>query len=338
MIPVMAEAFPVMAEERVDLNGLETRPLHVAQTMLASVLTLIGEALGRPRNGAPREWTGLVRESLGRRDYVALLPVFGREQVLLPDCLTPLPRAGAASPAEAVEEIASTSPHVLLDQAAAEFGGEVPRTWAGVEAAPARWLEDFARAIGHASDAIEPVWRGARPLVDRETERIGVASAVGASREVLATLHAVGRVEDDDLVLRRDGGEPSRWVLPEDGLSLVPMLGGTRALVSSHDGDLITHLAYPVNGQERLLEQPPGREDRLAALLGNRRATVLRLLDRPATAGAVAAALQAVPSAATHHVRALEAAGLVFRERDGQHVRVHRTDRGTALLALYDGG
>ena len=312
MVPVVGGPFPVMTEERVNLNGLDSRPLRVAQTMLASVLTLIGEALGRPRNGAPREWTALVRESLGRRDHLALLPVFGREQVLLPDCLTPLPRAGASSPADAVEAIASTSPDVLLDQAAAEFGGDVPRTWAGVEAAPARWIEDFARAIGRASDAIEPVWRDARPLVDRETERIGVASAVGASREVLATLHAVGRVEGGDLVLRRVGGAPSRWGLPEEGVALVPMLGGTRALVSSHDGDLITHLAYPVNGQERLL-------------------------DRPATAGAVAAALQAVPSAATHHVSALEAAGLVFRERDGQHVRVHRTDRGTALLALYDG-
>ena len=327
-----------MAEERVDLRELEARPLHVAQTVLASVLTLIGEALGRPRNGAPREWTDLVRGALGRRDYLALLPVFGREQVLLPDCLTPLPRAGATSPADEVEAIASTSPELLLGQAAAEFGGEVPRTWAGVEARPARWLEDFALAIGRASDAIAPVWREARPLVERETERIGVASSVGASREVLATLHAVGRVEGSELVLRRDGGEPSRWSLPPDGLSLVPMLGGPRALVSSHDGDRITHLAYPVTGQERLLERPADREDRLAALLGDRRATVLRLLDRPATAGAVAAALEAVPSAATHHVRALEAAGLVVRERAGQHVRVHRTDRGTALLALYDGG
>jgi len=326
-----------MAEERVDLRELEARPLHVAQTVLASVLTLIGEALGRPRNGAPREWTDLVRGALGRRDYLALLPVFGREQVLLPDCLTPLPRAGATSPADEVEAIASASPELLLGQAAAEFGGEVPRTWAGVEARPARWLEDFALAIGRASDAIAPVWREARPLVERETERIGVASSVGASREVLATLHAVGRVEGSELVLRRDGGEPSRWFLPPDGLSLVPMLGGPRALVSSHDGDRITHLAYPVTGQERLLERPAGHEDRLAALLGDRRATVLRLLDRPATAGAVAAALEAVPSAATHHVRALEAAGLVVRERAGQHVRVHRTDRGTALLALYDG-
>ena len=62
--------------------------------MLASVLTLIGEALGRPRNGAPREWTGLVRGALAAATSSRCCPVFGREQVLLPDCLTPLPRGG----------------------------------------------------------------------------------------------------------------------------------------------------------------------------------------------------------------------------------------------------
>jgi DNA-binding MarR family transcriptional regulator len=42
-----------------------------------------------------------------------------------------------------------------------------------------------------------------------------------------------------------------------------------------------------------------------------------------------------VPSAATHHVTALEAAGLVTRERSGRHVLVRRTARGDALLELY---
>jgi DNA-binding MarR family transcriptional regulator len=44
----------------------------------------------------------------------------------------------------------------------------------------------------------------------------------------------------------------------------------------------------------------------------------------------------AVPSAATHHVGALETAGLVVRERDGRRVMVHRTSRGTRLVGLYD--
>jgi DNA-binding MarR family transcriptional regulator len=52
--------------------------------------------------------------------------------------------------------------------------------------------------------------------------------------------------------------------------------------------------------------------------------------------GILAKALIAVPSAATHHVGALEAAGLVSRERAGRRVIVHRTARGTRLLALYD--
>ena len=74
----------------------------------------------------------------------------------------------------------------------------------------------------------------------------------------------------------------------------------------------------------------------LDALLGAQRAKILRRLDRPATAGELAQALLAVPSAATHHVTALEAAGLVRRERRGRHVVVRRTARGEALLALYE--
>jgi DNA-binding transcriptional ArsR family regulator len=43
-----------------------------------------------------------------------------------------------------------------------------------------------------------------------------------------------------------------------------------------------------------------------------------------------------VPSGVTHHVRALESAGLITRERRGSNVLVHRSARGTALLGLYE--
>jgi DNA-binding transcriptional ArsR family regulator len=38
----------------------------------------------------------------------------------------------------------------------------------------------------------------------------------------------------------------------------------------------------------------------------------------------------------THHLTALERAGLVTRERDGRHVWVHRSARGSELAAIYD--
>jgi len=44
----------------------------------------------------------------------------------------------------------------------------------------------------------------------------------------------------------------------------------------------------------------------------------------------------AVPSAATHHVSALAAAGLVLRDRSDRSLLVRRTARGDALVALYD--
>ena len=58
--------------------------------------------------------------------------------------------------------------------------------------------------------------------------------------------------------------------------------------------------------------------------------------DEPLAAGAVAEAIIATPGAATHHLRALEGAGLIVRERSGRNVIVHRTARGTNLLGLYN--
>ena len=73
----------------------------------------------------------------------------------------------------------------------------------------------------------------------------------------------------------------------------------------------------------------------LEVLLGMPRAALLRALDRPATAGELAARLRLVPSGITHHMQVLEPAGLVVRERRGQHVVVRRTARGARLVELF---
>lgn len=312
----------------------------MAHSLVPSVFSLLAESLGKVRNGAPEPWLRGVRSALARRDLVALLPVFGGERIFMPDCLGPVPSAGSASTRDTLDEIAATDSVVLFEQAAVVFAanGDVPPPpgWDMVERRPERWLAEFARTMGRVAGALDEVWRAARPLIDRETERVGVAALLGASRELLTTLHADARIEDGELVLRRWGSEPLRWSIGRDGLVLVPMLGGARSLVSWHTEDAITHLAYPLGGQDRLLDDAAVRGDGIDGLLGARRADILRLLDRPAVAGAVAVALDSSPSAITHHVTALESAGLVRRERTGQHVWIHRTARASALLALYE--
>jgi DNA-binding transcriptional ArsR family regulator len=322
--------------EFIDLSELDHRPIRVAQSLLPSVLTLVGDALGARPHGAPEEWRSAIRRVLERRDLAALLPVFGHSRILLPDSLTPIPRAGSMTIGETLELIAATNPDDLLRQAAAEYGDEPPPAWRHVERRPDVWLRAYARAIGKAAGAIEPIWRSAASLLDRESERVGAATVLGAGRELLGSLHAKGRLVGDRLVLDRGGSAPAAWRLDPRGLVLVPMLGGTGALVSWHATQSVTHLAYPIPGRQRLYESTGVPVDGLDGLLGGPRALILRLLDEPATAGALAAGLQAVPSAATHHLTALEAAGLVVRERRGQHVLVYRTARGTALLALYE--
>jgi DNA-binding MarR family transcriptional regulator len=52
--------------------------------------------------------------------------------------------------------------------------------------------------------------------------------------------------------------------------------------------------------------------------------------------GELAGLIASLPSAVTHHVSTLAAAGLVARMRRGRRVLVDRSARGTALLALYE--
>ena len=106
-------------------------------------------------------------------------------------------------------------------------------------------------------------------------------------------------------------------------------MAGSRASIVDYDGGMLRLVGYP-------LRVRAGGDASLEALLGIPRARILRALDAPATNNRLADALQTVPSAATHHVSALVAAGLVVRDRSDGSLRVRRTPRGDALLALYE--
>jgi DNA-binding transcriptional ArsR family regulator len=101
-------------------------------------------------------------------------------------------------------------------------------------------------------------------------------------------------------------------------------------------GDVCLAIRYAVPVAERGFEASPPAS--LEALVGPQRARILVHLERPAPAGELAELLRGVPSMATHHLRALERAGLVTRMREGRSVTVRRTARGSALVDLYRAG
>ena len=115
----------------------------------------------------------------------------------------------------------------------------------------------------------------------------------------------------------------------------MPLVGGGGTGVTAHSGAMLETIAYLV-ASERLCRAPSTPPVALDALLGAPRAHLLAAAAAATTIGRLAETLRAVPSAASYHVDAVEAAGLVQRQRRGRHVLVQRTQRGERLLELYD--
>jgi DNA-binding transcriptional ArsR family regulator len=320
----------------VELAEVSQRPLRVATSPLATVLRLAIDAMRERPLYDP--WGAAVRDALRPSDAQALAPFFGPSGrwTLIPDRVSPPPSTFGRSIDDELAGVAETSPDALLaDLADMSMPAVVMRRWTVVLHDPSRWLAAYVAAMRHAWSAVRAFWERAGPLFERELERVGTASARGAVPELLASLQPQWPVADGAWWVPCTSHHRLR--LPPEGLVLVPMLAGPHARGLWEAGeDVVTHVGYPIPGAHRLFDTPKANGSSLEALVGDQRARILRRLDRPATAGSLAELIVATPSAATHHLGALERAGLAARERHGRFVLVRRTARGTALLALYE--
>jgi DNA-binding transcriptional ArsR family regulator len=223
----------------------------------------------------------------------------------------------------------------LLDDVAFAYGQSPPAPWDAVRRSPRRWLVAYAVALGRIWRGVRDQWTAAAALLEREVERVETAVDRNALPELMGTLHHRARVRNG--VWELDDVDSLSLHVPERGLVVAPVLAGPGAgRATYNDQGRLRAIVYPLPGAHRVLDGdllPPAQA--LESLLGVQRATLLRLLDRPRNPGELAKEMLVVPSAATHHLRALETAGLVVRERVGNHVSVHRTSRGSALLELY---
>ena len=176
--------------------------------------------------------------------------------------------------------------------------------------------------------------------LDREVERVSVALARGAGAELIAdalpvrarSLTARWSFPAMPSHRRRRGGPRcgparrsscSRWSRP-------PSAAGW----TDDYGDVCLAIRYAVPEGWRRFDAGRRRR-RWPALVGPQRALILTRLERPETAGELAELLHGVPSIASHHLRALERAGLVTRVREGRSVTRAADRAGSDLVALY---
>ena len=301
-------ALPAPPMQRLPLAELDGTVVVADLSPMATAVALVGAVLSRAAGDVPDELRRAIASRLRDRDVAALAPLAGPGPP--PAALVPLERGLPFS--EQLELVATT-------------------------AGPPRWLRAYVDGLRRAWRAIEPVWQRATPLLDREVERVSVALARGATpAELIERALEPGRIDGDALLLP---GRAPELRPPRVGptLLLQPLLATSRcAAWAADEHGVCRAIRYALPTAWRLFDDDVPPVAGLDALLGRQRARILHALDRPARAGQLADLLQGPPSMVTHHLSALERAGLITRERTGRHVWVHRSARGSELTAIYD--
>ena len=314
---------------------LRGRGLRIAASPYFSLFMAVRDAVGAGRSGTPEPWCDAIRAHLTRSDYEVLAPLATAQRTHAPDAILPFPHAAGQTLKEGLEQVVAAEDRLVRDiYACLELGPT--GDWRRAAADPRRWVRGFALALAHAWSGFRPVWQQAQLQLAAEVERVAAATERAAQLDIVGGLLPHGRLADGCWEIDRcdEARVPSR--VADAGLTLIPLVAGPWASIVDDSGAGLRHVGYPLRAPSVATPEVRREPASLEALLGAPRALILRLVERPRTNNEVAAALHVVPSAATRHLAALEAAGLVSRRRSGRALVVRRTARGDALLALYE--
>jgi DNA-binding transcriptional ArsR family regulator len=320
----------------VQAAEIRTKRLHVAASPYFSLFMAARDAVGAGRSGTPDAWCSAIRMHLTRSDYEVLAPLATSGRTQAPDAIVPLPEPPGQTLKDSLEQILAAEDRLVREIYACAATGPTG-DWSAAVRDPQRWVRAFVLALAHAWNGFRPIWQQAQTRLTAEAERVAAAMAHTAQLDLVGELLAHGRVVDDRWELEGCGYGVAPIRVADAGLTLVPLVAGPRASIVQDDASALRGIGYPLRPMAPSPSTVTPQPASLEALLGIPRTRILRELERPRTTSEIAAALKTVPSVATHHLTALEAAGLVSRQRSGRTVLVTRTARGDALLGLYDG-
>jgi DNA-binding transcriptional ArsR family regulator len=321
---------------RLRVDTPDTLAVSIVMSPQQSVVCLLLQAATGHPLGAPADLLAAVGKALRPQSRFAAHPFATSRYTVLPECLTPIPPLADTSVLEQADRLRELAPEVFIRDLTMYGEHDFPPGWEAAGQQPRRWLNSLADASLDIWALIEPWWRAAGPLFDRELRRVGTAAVRGGLVALLNSLHPRISYRDGTLVF----AVPGDRCLPlgRRRLVLLPMISGRESLLVSFEGDDVCYIGYPV--------RPPGPSPQvplasangaLALILGPLRAAALRALRQSLNVGELAVAVQCAPTTATYHVHHLAAAGLVSCERRGSSILVSRTARGDELVDLLAG-
>jgi DNA-binding transcriptional ArsR family regulator len=287
-----------------------------------------------------RPWVAAARARLAGLDWGLLDWVangygdFG----FVPDFITPPPTAPFADLDGELERVRATAPGQVAREIGRRFEGhEVPAVVRPLLDDPPAALPDLTAVMrAYWGRAIEPWWPAIRAVLEADIVHRSRRLTAGGALEVFARLHRAVRWRDGAVEVehRHDRAVDLRG----RGLLLVPTVFAWPEVFAMVDEPWQPALIYTPRGAGALWA-PPAEPDpgALDALLGRRRAAILRALGAPATTQDLAERLRASPAGVNEHLGVLRRAGLVRAQRDGRRVRYARTAAGEQLLRAPGG-
>jgi DNA-binding HxlR family transcriptional regulator len=121
------------------------------------------------------------------------------------------------------------------------------------------------------------------------------------------------------------------------GIQLVPSVFGLAHISWQVSPDYLPMFIYKGRGRGQWQQEKPRLNQALETLIGGGRASVLLQLVTPSTTTELAHKLYMTAGAVSQHLDKLHQAGLVEAHRSGRRVYYHLTQRGSKLLAVFEG-
>ena len=319
----------------VRLPDPETTPVRVCVSPIASLLSVMFEALlDRPR-GAPLAWYEHVRRRAGGHAE-ALAAVYDLGGRAFPEFVAPNPIAARATIEQELEALRTTPPAQALAEMREEWGDDPPPGYRPFHADPEAGLAALADRLGAVWSAVlAPHGATIEAILEREVLNLGAALVADGPPSLLARLPR--RIDFDGAALRWHSATEGRELeLEEGGLVLVPMVSGPDAMLSTNRPSAGSVIAYAAPGAAALWEAAElGPATGLTELLGDTRTRVMLVVATPATTADVAQQLDISPSLASHHLKALERIGLVSGARFGRRVYYRLAERGRRVRDAF---
>jgi DNA-binding transcriptional ArsR family regulator len=318
---------------RLRVAAPDATTVSVVMAPHLSVLCLLNQAASGRSLGAPPSQLAAIRRAL-RPSALLAVQSFAVPPHWFPETCTPLSPLADVSVAEQAHGLRDMAADVLTRELAGAPGGqESSQAWRAAGAQPRRWLNSLAVASLDIWSVIEPQWRAAGPLFDREVRRVGIAAVRGGMAALLNSLHPA--VSYAGGILAFASPVDLEFPLGPRRLALVPMVAGPDSVSVSFERPDVCYLGYPLRRPGQGLRATA--DGALAMILGPVRAAILQALRQPLSVGEVASAAQCAPTTATYHLHQLAKAGMIIREQRGTTVRVSRTLRGSELVDLLCG-